>query len=285
MKLSIAIADTNALLSAFVVYRGFDTCIPKAANLGFSGVELALRRADEINPSKLQRMLDDNNLEVSCISTGQVYADGGFAITHEDNIKRQQAITIFKELIDVGSEFGRMVNIGRVRGMIGKRNKQEVEDLFTEVARELSDYALQKQVALVLEPINRYEIDFINNLMAGANLLKRINRSNMGLMPDLFHMNIEDYSIIEAITDVISDVRYIHVADSNRLAPGNGHIDFESVFMHLQALRYNGWVCAEILPIPSPDIAARQAADFLLPVIESYNREYQLRQDMVVTFS
>ncbi len=50
MKLSIVIAAENALPSAFVVYRGFEACIPKAARLGYQGVELALRRADEINP-------------------------------------------------------------------------------------------------------------------------------------------------------------------------------------------------------------------------------------------
>jgi sugar phosphate isomerase/epimerase len=280
MRLSIAIADANALLSAFVVYRGFETSIPRAAKLGFEGVELALKRADEINPSSLKRLLENNNLEISCISTGQVYADGGLMLTHESRSEREQAMGIFKELIDVGSEFGQMVNIGRVRGMIGNRGKGEVENLFIEVGRELCDYALQKNVALVLEPINRYETDFVNNISEGVRLLKKIDRPNIGLMPDLFHMNIEERNIYESITENMEFVKYIHVADSNRLAPGNGHINFETVFMHLQLSHYNGWICAEILPTPTPDIAARQAADFLLPLIENYNREHVLKKKM-----
>jgi sugar phosphate isomerase/epimerase len=65
MKLSIAIADTNALPSAFVVFRGFEECIPKAARLGYNGVELALKRAGEINTKRLNELLQENKLEVS----------------------------------------------------------------------------------------------------------------------------------------------------------------------------------------------------------------------------
>lgn len=278
MKLSITVADQKALPSAFVVYRGFEDSIPKAAKLGFEGVELALKRADEINPSRLQQMLDDNNLEVSCISTGQVYADGGLMLTHEDSSKRDHVIRIFKELIDLGSEFGSLVNIGRVRGIIGDRNRHQVENLFIDVSRNLCDYAAKKNVTLVLEPINRYETDFINNIDEGVKLVKKVSRANMMLMPDIFHMNIEDKKIGQTLSENIKYIKYIHLADSNRLAPGNGHTNFESVFTHLQRAGYDGWVCAEILPLPSPDEAAMQAAEYLLPVIEDYSREYLLKK-------
>jgi sugar phosphate isomerase/epimerase len=278
MKLSITVAGAKALPSAFVVFRGFETSIPKAARLGFEGVELALKRADEINPVKLQQMLDDNNLEVSCISTGQIFADGGLMLTHDDKSKREQVISIFKELIDLGAEFGRLVNIGRVRGLIGERSRLHVENMFIETARHLCDYAAQKNVTLVLEPINRYETDFINNIEEGVRLVKKISRPNMMLMPDIFHMNIEDRKIGQALSENIDYIKYIHLADSNRLAPGNGHTNFESIFIHLQKSGYDGWVCAEILPLPTPDEAARQAAEYLLPVIEDYSKEYSLKR-------
>lgn len=130
MKLSIAIADTNALPSAFVVYRGFNECIPKAAKLGFHGVELALKRADEINVLNLKSLLDENQLEVSCISTGQVYADEGLMFTETDTVKRQTVTGIFKELIDLATDFGQLVNIGRVRGQIGRLPKPKLNIYF-----------------------------------------------------------------------------------------------------------------------------------------------------------
>jgi sugar phosphate isomerase/epimerase len=271
MKLSIAIADTHALPSAFVVYRGFEECIPKAAKLGYDGVELALKRADEININRLNDLLDENGIEISCISTGQVYADGGLMFTHENIRKREEVKEIFKELIDLAETFGKTVNIGRIRGQIGKRPRSYVEDLFIQVARELCDYALQKDVTLILEPVNRYEIDFINSVEEGVDLMKKVGRSNMMLMPDIFHMNIEDRKIGGELARNVDYIKYVHFADSNRLAPGEGHIDFHEVFQFLFEAGYDGWISAEILPKPNPDIAARQTADFLLPLIQTYN--------------
>jgi sugar phosphate isomerase/epimerase len=273
MKLSIAIADTDALPSAFVVFRGFEECIPKAAKLGYNGVELALKRADEIDTKRLQELLQENNLEVSCISTGQVYADGGMMLTHEDRSKREEVKTIFRELIDLSASFGKIVNIGRVRGPIGDRKKSDVEEIFIEVSRDLCQYALQKEVTLILEPVNRYEIDFINSVEEGAILMKKIDMPNMMLMPDVFHMNIEDRQIGAELARHIQHIKYIHFADSNRLAPGQGHTNFREIFRHLLEAQYDGWISAEILPRPNPDTAAKQTAEYLLPMIAEYNAE------------
>ena len=273
MKLSIAIADKHALESAFVVYRGFEECIPKASKYGYNGVELALRRADEINPALLQRLLDENCMEISCISTGQVFADGGLMLTHDNVETRNEVKNIFRDFIDLAGHFGKIVNIGRVRGPVGNRPKAYVEDLFVEVTRELCLYALSKSVTLVVEPINRYEIDYINTVEEGVGLIKKVGMTNLMLMPDLFHMNIEDKDICNELANNLDHIKYIHFADSNRLAPGQGHIDFKKVFDRLLEAGYDGWISAEILPRPNPDTAAKQTIDFLMPLINVYNEK------------
>lgn len=277
MKLSVAIAGKNALSSAFVVFRGFEESISKAARLGFDGVELALRRAEEIVPSTLSVWLDEYGLEVSCISTGQVYADGGLRLTHEDPVKRKETVAIFRELIDLAAEFGQLVNIGRIRGFVGDKPRAEVEELFIEVARDLCRYAAERSVTLILEPVNRYETDFVVSVREGVALMKRIGMSNMKLMPDVFHMNIEDVTIGPELAANIDYIQYIHFADSNRLAPGQGHLDFQDIFDHLLHAGYDGWGSVEILPYPDPDTAAWQAAMFLLPLIRAYNEKRSTR--------
>ena len=132
MKLSIAIADTKALDSAFVVFRGFQESIPKAARLGYDGVELALRRVEEVNLNVLDRILKEHQLEISCISTGQVFADGGLVLTHDNAGKRQEVKSIFKDFIDLAQTYGRTVNIGRARGIVGGRDRDYVESLFVD---------------------------------------------------------------------------------------------------------------------------------------------------------
>ncbi|MHC4441365.1 MAG: TIM barrel protein [Planctomycetota bacterium] len=271
MKLSIAIADTNALPNAFVVFRGFEESIPKAAELGFDGVELALKWADEIDREHLKILLSETGMEVSCISTGQVYADLGLMFTDPAPGKRQQVREVFQGIIDLAADFGKLVNVGRVRGQIGTAPRAEAEARFIEMARELCDYAVGRGVTIILEPVNRYEIDFVNSVREGVELMKKVDRANMKLMPDVFHMNIEDATIGGELAKSIDYIAYLHLADSNRLAPGQGHTDFQDIFDHLKQANYDGWVSVEILPKPDPDTAARQAADYLRPLVNRYN--------------
>src|SRR5690606_38815677 len=158
--------------------------------LGFNGVELALKRRSEIDERWLKHLLDEHRIEVFCISTGQVYADSGLTLTPEHTGKREEVVAIFKELIDLAEHFGGLVNIGRVRGQIGERPTEYVKALFCETVGALCDYAASKQVTLMLEPVNRYECDFVNSVEEGVELLKQVNKVNFKLMPDVFHMNI-----------------------------------------------------------------------------------------------
>ena len=272
MKLSVAIADEHAMSSAFVVWRGVEMSIQKAAAAGYDGVELALKSAQEVDADQLNKWLERSNMQASCISTGQVYAALGLMFTDPNPDRRDQVEKIFRGFIDLAERFGQTVNIGRVRGHIGDTPREEAEHFFINMARRLCDYALPKKVSLVLEPVNRYEIDFINSVEQGVDLMKKVDRPNMKLMPDVFHMNIEDRTIGPELQKYVDYIGYIHLADSNRKAPGQGHTDFQDIFAHLKQSGYDGWVSVEILPDPDPDTAAEQAARFLRPFIDHYNQ-------------
>jgi sugar phosphate isomerase/epimerase len=179
-------------------------------------------------------------------------------------LKRTKAIEVFKGLVEVAAEFGAMVNVGRVRGIVEEGETLEIaESRFYNVIKEISDYAAKFGVKLILEPVNRYEINFINTLDQGVELIHKMGIKNIGLMPDLFHMNIEDVSIEGALIKHAKYIDYMHFADSNRLAPGWGHLDFESIIIALKEAHFDGWITVEILPEPDPDSAARQAITYL----------------------
>ncbi|MDF2926517.1 MAG: sugar phosphate isomerase/epimerase [Paenibacillaceae bacterium] len=272
MKLSVAIAGENALPSAFVVWRGFQDSMRKAAEYGYHGVELALKTAADVSRDKLADWLARYSLEVSCISTGQVFADLGLYFTHPDREIRDRVVEVFAGFIELAQDFGGVVNIGRVRGFIGPgQSPEQVERLFLETAGRVCGQALHKKVTIILEPVNRYEINFINNLDEGSRLLSKLHYPNVGLMPDVFHMNMEDDHIGASLKRNGAMIKYIHLADSNRLAPGQGHLDFAEVFTALGETGYDGWAAVEILAKPDPDLAARQAAEYLLPRIKQYN--------------
>lgn len=263
MKLSVAIASDGASANAFVVFRGLKESIIKASKLGYDGVELALKSPDEVNKAELTQWLRDNNLEVSAISSGQVFAARGLSFTDEDPEKRAELYQSFCQFIDLASDYGNLVNIGRTRGPIAGREYAYAESLFLDMAHKVADYAEKRGVTLILEPVNRYEIDFLNNLDQTSAMLRKIDRPSFQMMPDVFHMNIEDDHIGDSFIRNKEWVRYVHFADTNRHAPGDGHMDWDEIFSALTTIGYDGWTTCETLPYPDPDTAAKRAVAFL----------------------
>ena len=71
-------------------------------------------------------------------------------------------------------------------------------------------------------------------------------------------MNIEEIDLGEAIRAAGSKVGHVHFADSNRQAIGFGHTEMSSVITALQETNYDGYLSAEIFPLPDPEAAAAQ---------------------------
>jgi sugar phosphate isomerase/epimerase len=267
MKLSVVITVADAPPSAFAVFRGIEESIARAAALGYEGVELALGSPEDINPARLSQWLDRCNMEVSAISTGLVYAGRGIGLVETP----EKAQKVFRALIDFAAEYGKKINIGRSRGFKRGYSFDEAAEIMKKTLEPLCDYAGRKEVSFLIEPVNRYEIDWINRIDEGAALIDRLGFANVSLMPDVFHMNIEDTGIAAKLREFGNYIGYIHLADSNRRSPGKGHIDFPAVFGALKAAGYDGWAGVEILPMPDSDVAAKEAVEYLKPLVDSYN--------------
>lgn len=270
MKIALVIAPQGAQPSAFVVFRDrLDTSIRKAAQLGYDGVELALGGASDIHVPHVRSVLRESGMAVSAVSTGRVFAEQRVWLTNPDGAVRARAVEILKNLIDVAVAIGAtLVNIGRVRGFVADGEARETaEARFFEAISECAGYAAPHDVTIVIEPVNRYEINYINSVSPdGIDVLSRLALPNVKLMPDVFHMNIEDASIAGSLVAAGHLVGYVHLADSNRWAPGQGHTDFEAIAGALATIGYDDWVAVEILPYPIADQAAAQAIAYLRPL-------------------
>ena len=82
-------------------------------------------------------------------------------------------------------------------------------------------------------------------------------------------MNIEEADIAAALVAVGRWVGHVHWADSNRQAMGLGHTDTGPVVAALRGIGYEGFLSAEVFPLPTPLDAARQTIASLRPRIET----------------
>jgi len=140
------------------------------------------------------------------------------------------------------------------------QNKQKFLDRLAPLARE----AERLGVTILLEPLNRYEADFLITIDQAAQLCAEIDSPRVRILADLFHMNLEEANISSSLTRNIHWIAHIHLADSNRLLPGLGHLDFPYILRALAAASFTGTLCIEChCPSPNPTEAISRSIAYL----------------------
>ena len=262
MKLGIVISSQPSSFSALPFTEGIAENVAKVKQLGYDGIELAVRDPQKLDVDTLVSLLDRHRMSVFAIGTGQVFLEEGLSFVDPDENIRRKAIERIKAQINLAKVLDALVIIGLVRGKKGNKTSDEQADKWLcEALRECA--AEDDSVKLVIEPINRYETDMINTVGSGLELMEKVRMENVGLLLDTFHMNIEEPSPVQSILDAGKYLFHFHIADSNRWYPGAGHIDFGKQINTLMQVGYQGFISAEIMPLPDPDTAAEKTIEYL----------------------
>ncbi|MFB6290289.1 MAG: TIM barrel protein [Candidatus Bipolaricaulia bacterium] len=218
------------------------------SELGYDGVELGITDPTSVSVDGITEKLEENGLKLSALTTGQAYGIEGISITERDPNKRKMARDRLKSHVEFASNFDDAVVI--VGSLRGDGKSQPPGRWLTENLRDIARYAEKKQVGIVFEPLNRYESSLINTVKEAIELIEEVGSTRLGVLFDTFHANIEESSLSESIEVASEKLRYVHLADSNRWAPGYGHINFEEVFSTLEKVEYDGFCSLESLPKP-----------------------------------
>lgn len=100
-------------------------------------------------------------------------------------------------------------------------------------------------VTLCLEVLNRYENHVLNSAEEGVRFVKQVDRPNVKLMLDTFHMNIEEDSFGQAIRNAGPLLGHFHIGECNRKVPGKGRMPWREVGEALRDINYDGNVVME----------------------------------------
>lgn len=262
MKLSLVISVDDTGFDAVAVRGSWVDGLRMAAELGYDGVELAVRDPAEVDAEALQQAVRAAGLSVAALGTGQAYLKDGLSLTSDDAGIRRRAIERIGAHIRMAAALGAPVIIGLIRGRI-TGSRQATDARLGDALEQLLPVAERADVRLLIEPVNRYETDYLPTVGDVLEVIARIESPRLGVLADTFHMNIEEASIEQALRRCGGRLGHVHVADSNRHAPGWGHLDFAGILGVLKEVGYRGYLSAEILPLPDPAGAARQAVQHL----------------------
>jgi sugar phosphate isomerase/epimerase len=253
-KSSIALSPTRTGFGPLLWAGDLERGLRMAAETGFEAVEVSVRDPEDVDVRRVEALLKALHLELSAIATGQSYYTDGLSLCDAQRETRLRAAGRFNAAADLAASFGSGIILGGIRGSL-RCAREEALEAFGMCAA----HAAARGVAVFVEPINRYETDFLNTVDDVLALMGQLDAPNVMVLPDTFHMNIEEPVIADSLRRAGNRIGHIHLADSNRCAPGRGHVDFAGVRSALDACGYGGYVGFEILPLPDDLTAARQA--------------------------
>jgi len=268
MKLALVISVEETGFDAVAMRGGWVDAGRSAASLGYDGVELAVRDPARVDLDALAGLLRGTGLSVPAVGTGQAFLADGLSLSHPDEGLRARAIERVEAHIRFAARLGAAVILGLIRGRVA-HDRQATEARLAASFDPLLRAAEREGVWLLIEPINRYETDLMTTVGETLEFIQDLGAQRLGLLADTFHMNIEEASIETSLRAAGPRLRHVHAADSNRHAPGWGHLDFAAVLATLRAMRYRGWLSAEILPRPDPLAAAQQTITHLRSLLNT----------------
>ena len=267
MRISAMVGTPDLEAAAVAIFAGPDLegSFHKSAEFGFDGVELMLKNPARLNSAQVRRLLERYGLELAGLCSGQVYGEDGLGLIGPDPDVCRKAMERMKALADFAGSFGEgtILNIGRSRGRADETDLEGSWRRAVAAFRELADYAQPLGVRLALEPLNHYDVNYVITTQDGVRICHQVDRTNFGLMLDVYHMNIEDVNLHTSLNEARQYCWHVHFSDNNRRYPGNAHMDFPAIIETLRELRYDGFVSAEILPLPDPETAARSTIEYL----------------------
>jgi sugar phosphate isomerase/epimerase len=233
-----------------------------AARHGFDGVEIFPESAEAFPAVRLASLLHAHGLALAAVGTGAGWVRQKLHLCHAERSVRERAVGFIRGIVDVAGGLGAPAIIGSMQGRHeGDVSREEAVDLLTEALATLSARASDHGQPLLYEPLNRYETNLFNRQEEAAAFLRERGLSHVRLLSDLFHMNIEEADLTTAIRGAGGTIGHVHFADSNRRAVGFGHTDTAAAVAALREIGYDGWLSAEVFPLPSGDEAARRTME------------------------
>jgi D-psicose/D-tagatose/L-ribulose 3-epimerase len=222
-----------------------ETTIERLGRCGYDAIEIS-GEPHVWDTGEVAGLLDKHG--VGCWGSVTLMT-GGRDLLHEDYYVRRGSIDYVKDTISQIADWGGKIltivpsTVGKVTPMGSPEDewKWAVDSL-----KECQAHAEQKGVRIGLEPLNRFETYFLNRADQALALAADVG-GNCGVCLDMFHMNVEEADWEQAIRSAGDKLVDVHVADNNRMPPGQGALDWDRFMRALDEVGYDGCVTIEFV--------------------------------------
>lgn len=159
--------------------------------------------------------------------------------------------------LDQARAYANATGCKRLHLMAGKfpegADRQAWHRTFVSNIRQAADALVGDGIDVMLEPINtRVDIPgyFYASTAAALELMEAVDRPNVKLQYDIYHMQIMEGDLARTIERLLPRIGHIQLADNpGRNEPGTGEINYPWLLAKLEALGYDGWIGCEYRPV------------------------------------
>jgi len=211
---------------------------------GFSGVELNIVQPERVDPAALVALLAGFDLKMTMFATGGTAKPEGLSLSSLDDEVRQASVQRCTEFVDFAHEMGAGVIVGYLKGGVSAEPAR-ARECFVDSLTSVEPHVRAREVPLLIEATNRYESAVANALADTADLIRGFDNPYLRILPDTFHMNIEERSLFGSLIAQRGLYDSVHLSDNNRLFPGLGALDFRSILRFLSDSGFEGGVAIE----------------------------------------
>lgn len=246
----------NLLLWTPAVTEAHFPLLESLKTCGYDGVELPLFEIDLPTLRRVASELDRLELRRTGVTVATHVAN---PISPDARVRRA-AVEQLRRHLDACAEAGIELLCGPFHSTLGalsgRGRTAEEWSWCVETLREAALHAAEVGVALSVEPLNRFEVYFLNTIADAARLSLEINVPGFGCLYDTFHANIEEFDIASSLREALPQVNHVHISENHRGTPGSGHVHWETTFRELREGGYDGWLTIEAFGRAIPEVAA-----------------------------
>lgn len=269
MALQIKFGVTTWLWTSPFTTQSIPELFSKIAEMGFDAVEIAVEDPELIDAAEVKKGLNRYGLEaVVCGAFGPTRD-----LTHEDTAVHENCFNYIRSCLDFCNAWDAKFLAGPMYSAVGKarmvpaEQRQKEWNLAVENLRVVCQMAGERNLAIALEPLNRFESDLVNTAADVNKLIDEIDHPAAKIMLDGFHMNIEERDVEAAITSAGDRLIHLQVSENYRGTPGTGQTRWDAYRRGLEAINYKGIVSIESFTPDNKELAG--AVCFWHPMAEN----------------
>ncbi len=238
-----------ANLSTMFTEEPFEKRFAAAAQCGFKAVECMFPYV--ISPESVKALLDENGLQMVLFNLpAGNWEQGDRGLAAQPGREGE-----FAESLDRALAYCQATGCSIVHAMAGlvpeNGNPDQMEAVYRNNLLRAADFFQPHGVTVAMEAINQRSMPgyYLRTLQQAAGYINEINRPNLKLQFDFFHVQMEEGCVSLKFKEYFPLIGHCQLAGvPERHEPDSSELDYKFIFELVDSMQYAGFIGCEYIP-------------------------------------